>query len=294
MLDLRGRTALVTGASAGIGREIARVLAPKVGTLILVARRRERLDELAAELVAARPTLRVLVRACDLVDRAATGTLLDDLARAGEHVDVLVNNAGFGDRGLFDRREWPKLERMLELNVVSATYLLHRLVPEMVRRGSGGVLNVGSTAGIVPTPSSATYGATKAYLNHLTEGLRAELAGTGVVVTALLPGPVETEFQAVAGGEGSRLPRLFFVDARDCAEQAVRALEAGKPRVIPGLPMRLAALSVEAMPKVLMRPLLRRGALRVRQRGRDPSSQGAAEGAAETAVKRLRLRKRSA
>ncbi|HSN98548.1 MAG TPA: SDR family NAD(P)-dependent oxidoreductase, partial [Candidatus Nanopelagicales bacterium] len=199
-VELSGRTALVTGASAGIGREIARVLARDVGTLILVARRRERLDEVAAELGAGRPSLRVLVRPVDLLDRAATGALLDALEGEGEQVDVLVNNAGFGDYAFFTESAWSKLEPMLELNVVSATYLLHRLVPGMVSRGFGAILNVGSCAGIAPSPQMVAYSATKAYINLLSEGLRAELAGTGVSVTNLSPGPIPTEFQEVAGG----------------------------------------------------------------------------------------------
>ncbi|APR83270.1 short-chain dehydrogenase/reductase SDR [Minicystis rosea] len=152
-LDLKGRTALVTGASAGIGREIARVLAREVGTLVLTARREDRLAELAGELVAAHAGLRVIVRAVDLLDRTATGAMLDALEKDGIQVDVLINNAGFGDYGLFERSGWTKLEQMIELNVVSATFLLHRLVSPMVGRGFGAILNVGSTAGMFPSPA---------------------------------------------------------------------------------------------------------------------------------------------
>src|SRR5262249_52962411 len=158
-IDLTGRTALITGASAGIGREIARVLAREVGTLILVARRADRLNELSVELSSAHPRLRVMVRAVDLLNRAATGAVLAGLERAGVDVDVLVNNAGFGDYGLFEKRGWTKLEQMLELNVVSATFVLHRLLPPMVGRGYGAILNVGSTAGMFPSPATAAYSA---------------------------------------------------------------------------------------------------------------------------------------
>lgn len=268
MRELRGRTALVTGASAGIGREIARVLAREVAALILVARRLDRLEELAAELRRSRPELRVVVRAVDLTDRAATGAALTDLEREGEVVDVLVNNAGFGDYGLFDRRGWEKIERMLELNVVSATFLLHRLVPRMVERGSGAVLNVGSSAGMLPSPGTGAYASTKAYLNHLSEALRAELEGTGVTVTSLCPGPVETEFQEVAGTRSRKpMPRAFHVSAEQCAEDAVEALKRGRARVIPGLPLRLAVLSLESVPKALVRPFLGRSGRRIREGG---------------------------
>lgn len=264
MLELTGKTALVTGASAGIGREIARLLAPEVETLVLVARRQDRLEELAAELTRGRAGLRVLVRAVDLTDRAATGALLDALEREGVRVDVFINNAGFGDYGLFDRSDWAKTEQMLELNVVSATFLLRRLIPPMVERGFGAVLNVGSIAGMVANPGMATYGATKAYFNHLSDAIRAELTGTGVVVTALCPGPVATEFQEVAGSEGTNpLPELFHVDAVACAEQGLAGLKRGRARVIPG-PVRAVMLPLEVIPKSLVRPVLARMGRKVR------------------------------
>lgn len=260
MIELRGKTALVTGASAGIGREIARVLARDVGTLILVARRRERLDELATELKGKRADLRVLVEPVDLLDRAATGVLLDELETRGEHIDVLVNNAGFGDYGLLHEREWSKIERMLELNVVSVTFLLSRLVPRMVARGSGAVLNVGSIAGIIPSPAMAAYSATKAYVNYLSETMTAELTGTGVTMTVVCPGPISTEFQEVAGSnEGLArppMPPIMHIDAVKCAEEAVHAMAKGHARVMPGFVPRFMATVVDIMPKVIVRPAI--------------------------------------
>jgi uncharacterized protein len=263
-MDFRGRTALVTGASAGIGRDLARVLGREVGALVLVARRRERLDALAAELTAARPGLRVVVLPVDLLDRGATGAALDALSRDGERVDLLVNNAGLGHHGFFHESEWPKVERMLELNVVSATYLLHRLVPGMVARGSGAVLNVGSLAGFAASPRMGAYSATKAYVNLLSEALSAELAGTGVRVTALCPGPVPTEFQEVSGSEGALRPKVFWVDSMRCAEDAVEALRRGRARVVPGLPTRALAALLEVTPTAIVRPFLSRAASRLR------------------------------
>ena len=139
MLDFRRKTALVTGASAGLGREMARILARDVDTLVLTARRQDRLDELAAELRQFRGDLRIHVRAVDL-------------AAEGINVDILINNAGYGVYGLFEKSEWSKVEGMLELNMISATFLLHRLIPGMVQRGFGAILNVGSTAGMVEMP----------------------------------------------------------------------------------------------------------------------------------------------
>lgn len=265
MLDLAGKTALVTGASAGIGQEIARVLARDVATLVLVARRRERLDALSDELRHARPTLRVLVHDVDISDQRATQAMLDELAAKGEAIDVLINNAGLGDYGLFEHADWSKLERMLQVNVVGATFLLNRLVPAMVERGEGAILNVGSFAGIVPSPAMGVYAATKAYMNHLSACLSAELAGTGVSVTVLCPGPVETEFQAVAGtGARPPMPRALYVDASACAEEAVHALRQRKARFIPGAAVKVAALSIEALPKAVVRPFLARAAKQLR------------------------------
>lgn len=267
MLDLRGKAALVTGASAGIGREMARILARDVATLVLVARRRERLDELATELRAARPELRVEVRAVDLQNRDESGAVIDALERDGIAIDVFINNAGFGDYGVFERRGWTKLEEMLELNVVSATYLLHKIVPLMVGRGSGAILNVGSVAGVFPSPGMGVYAASKAYVNHLTECLRAELGGTGVSITLLAPGPVPTEFQEVAGTEArAPLPKIMTVDAVTCATEAIEGLKRGDARVIPGGPLRAFVLSGEATPKALIRPVLARMAAKLRGR----------------------------
>jgi short-subunit dehydrogenase len=263
--DFTGRTALVTGASAGIGREIARVLAREVSTLVLIARREDRLLDLSRALSAQHPQLRVIVRAVDLLDRTAAGAMLDALEAEGITVDVLVNNAGFGSWGLFERTGWTKTEEMLELNVVSATYLLHRLVPGMVGRGSGAILNVGSTAGMFPSPALGVYSATKAYVNLLSEVLHAELAPAGIVVTNLAPGPVPTEFQAVAGTEGKNaLGKAFQVDAAICAEEAIAALKAGEARVIPGAAVRAAMLSVEALPKPVARQVAIRMAKKLR------------------------------
>lgn len=292
--ELRHKTALVTGASSGIGRAIAEVLARDVGTLVLVARRRDRLEALAKVLGARHPGLRVMVRAVDLADRGATSGFMDTLEVEGVAIDLLVNNAGFGDRGLLDTRPWAKIEALLQLNVVAATYLIHRLLPGMITRGSGGILNVGSVAGIVSKPGSAVYGASKAYLNALSEALHSELASTGVVVTAVLPGPVPTEFGDMAakldatpvgasnGGEAAsaegraeghagaerrdpiKLPNMLVVSAEACAEEAVKALCKGRARVVPGGPVKAMAAVMDNLPRPVLRSVLARAAAKMR------------------------------
>jgi uncharacterized protein len=283
-LDLRRKTALVTGASSGIGRAIALVLARDVGTLVLVARRRDRLEALAGEIHAAHPAVSVVVREVDLTDRAATGAMLDGLASERVVVDVLVNNAGFGDRGLLNERPWDKLEALLELNVVTATFLIRRLLPSMLERGAGGILNVGSIAGIVTRPGSAVYGASKSYLNALTEALHSELAGTGVVVTGLLPGPVTTEFgEMAAKGDAApvgpaptedfdrarrdpiQMPDALTMTAEACAELGVRALGRGEARVVPGARVRAMAALLDNAPRPVLRRVLGGAAKKMRK-----------------------------
>lgn len=283
-LDLRGKTAVVTGASSGIGLAIARVLAREVGTLVLVARRRERLEEAAAELRAAHPGARVLVRAVDLTDRAATGAMLDELEKEGLAIEVLVNNAGFGDRGLIDERPWAKLEALLELNVVTATFLIHRVLPGMIARGGGGILNVGSIAGIVAKPGSAVYGSSKSYVNALSEALHAEVAGAGVVVTAVLPGPVPTEFGALAMKDDAapvraadaeeaatakrdpvKVPKVLRITAEQCAEEAVAALRRGDARVVTGAGVKVFSAVMDNLPRPVLRQVLARAASKMRR-----------------------------
>ncbi|MFO0755397.1 MAG: SDR family oxidoreductase [Byssovorax sp.] len=283
-LDLHGKTALVTGASSGIGAALAEVLARDVGTLVLVARRRGRLDALAQDLVARHPSLKVQVEAVDLLDRAATAAMLDALEARGVTIDILVNNAGFGDRGLLDSRPWDKLEALLELNVVTLTYLIHRLLPGMLARGAGGILNIGSVAGIVSKPGSAVYGASKSFVNALGEALHAELDGTGVVVTTVLPGPVPTEFGALAMKDDAapvrkpssgfeqdekrnpiQLPPVFVVSPEQCAEESVRALKHGQARLVPGGAVKVMAAVMDNLPRPIVRATLGAAAKRMRR-----------------------------
>lgn len=231
-------TVLVTGASAGIGEALARRLAPRAGRLVLVARREDRLQALAGVLGRQRVELRVEVHPCDLGDAAARERMLDAVEQGGP-VDVLVNNAGFGDQSLFERSRWDKLERMLALNVVALTHLAHRVLPGMVGRGRGGLLNLSSGFGLASFPGVATYVATKHYVTGLTESLRAEVASQGVVVTQVCPGPVLTEFHELTENTtGMRPPSFVAISADECAAQALAGFERGRALVVPGFTIR--------------------------------------------------------
>ena len=188
--------ALVTGASSGIGLEIARLHAARGGDLVLVARRGDRLRTLAHELSAAHGTDALVVEA-DL--GSADGVAALKAATGDRRIDALVNNAGFGGRGAFHEHDLDRMLAMVDLNVRALTELSHRYARPMVERGAGRILNVGSTAGFLPGPLQAVYYAGKAYVNSLSQAMAEELRGTGVTVTLLAPGPVATEFFDVAG-----------------------------------------------------------------------------------------------
>jgi uncharacterized protein len=225
--------ALVTGASAGIGTELARLLAVD-HDLILTARRTEPLHALAEEVKRLHGTA-CHVFPADLADSAAPRLLFDRIAATGLAVDVLVNNAGFGDLGLFAKADSAKTLRMIQVNVTALTELTALFLPSLLARNRGRILNVGSIAGFQPGPYMAVYYATKAYVNSFSEALHSELRGTGVTVTVLCPGPVSTEFAAVAGFQATRaFSAGQAMGARAVAEAGVRAMKAGRRLVLPG------------------------------------------------------------
>jgi short-subunit dehydrogenase len=248
-----GSTCLVTGASSGIGAEIARALARRGHGVTLVARRRERLDELAAELTE-RHGVRAETLGSDLGKATARTRMLARLAELDLDVEVLVNNAGFGGFGRFQERDPERETEMVRLNVEAVVALCGRFVPEMVRRGRGAVLNVASTAAFQPLPLNTTYAATKAFVLSFTDGLHADLHGTGVTATSLCPGPVKTEFADVAGAgrEATSVPPFLWTPPEFVAEQGVKGLEKGKRVVVPGKINAAGAVGGQHVPRGLL------------------------------------------
>lgn len=242
-------TALVTGASSGIGAELARSLARRDHDLILTARSGQTLEALAAELRATHGRS-VTVAPADLAAAEGPHELLDAVGDAGLEVDVLVNNAGFAAHGPFARIDLETELAQLRLDVVALTWLAKALLPGMLDRGRGGIVNVASTAAFQPGPGMAVYYASKAYVLHLSEALSEEVRGRGVTVTALCPGPTETGFQRRAGMEGTRLARRrgLLQDPATVAEQGVRAFERGQRVFVPGTINRLGTIVARLAP----------------------------------------------
>jgi hypothetical protein len=248
-------TVLITGASSGIGWEIACQLARRARTLVLVARRVERLEALRDALLARNPTLGVVVEPCDLSSPDEVDALLKSLREHLIHVDVLVNNAGLGDYSLYEQECWSRIHQMLQVNVTAPVLLTHRLLRRMVERRRGGILNIGSISGRMFYPGSAIYNGTKHFLDGFTESLRLELLGTGVVVTQVAPGPVDTEFSEVAGLEerATQPPAWLRISAARCAREALEGFERAVPLVYPGLAYRWVMRLLSLVPRPVMR-----------------------------------------
>ncbi len=242
------KTALVTGASAGLGREIARLFAAEKHDVVLVARRRDRLEKLAAELEKVHGA-RVVALPEDLNDDRAPERIAAELSRRGLHVDFLVNNAGFGATGAFARLDAAREIEMVRVNVTAVVHLTRLLLPAMVARGSGRILNMGSTAGFQPGPFMAVYYASKAFMNSFTEALSFELRGTGVTATLCCPGPTATEFSEIAGNERTRLFRMAVMGAPAVAGKAYRAMMRGQTMVVPGLWNKVGLQSLRVAPR---------------------------------------------
>jgi uncharacterized protein len=239
--------ALVTGASAGLGEEFACQLAARGHRLVLAARRKDRLDALAAELGNARAV------EIDLGRPGAATELMNGIADAGETVELLVNNAGFGLHGRFDRADPERLGQMVALNCGALTDLCRAVLPAMIERGSGGIINLASTAAFQAGPGMAVYFATKAYVLSLSEALHEEVRRYGVKVSALCPGPTRTEFGEVAGFTNKAGFDRLSMDCATVVREGLKAFDRNNAVAIPGTLNKLGAFSTRLVPRVLVR-----------------------------------------
>jgi hypothetical protein len=247
------RNAVVTGASTGLGRCFAERLARQQYDLVLVARDAERLEALAARLASERP---ISARALPADLTEPKGLALVERELRGQTPDLLVNNAGFGTVGRFAELDLDGEEREVRLNVLALVRLTHTVLGPMVERGNGAVINVSSLAGEAPSPYTATYAATKAFVTSFTEALSEELRGSGVRVQALLPGFTRTEFQERAGIDTSAIPGLAWMEPEAVVDASLAALEKGQVTCIPGVANRMLAPLQRMLPRALVRRVL--------------------------------------
>jgi short-subunit dehydrogenase len=240
--------ALITGASGGIGLELARLFARDKHDLVVVARNADKLNQLKAELER-EEGITVTVCIKDLAEVSAASALVEFLDREKIRIDYLINNAGFGDYGFFYYADWQKIERMIRVNILALTQLTRLLLPEMIRRKAGWIMNVASTAGFLPGPLMAVYYASKAYVVSFSQALANELKGTGVIISTLCPGPTPTGFQTMAGLPDAPMVKMkVLTSPAEVARIGYRSLLRGKTVAIPGLLNKFTPLTVRLLP----------------------------------------------
>ena len=246
------KTALITGASSGIGKEFARIHAERGGNLVIIARSRDKLNALKAELENTY-NIKAEVIAKDLGQPDAAEEVFNEVKNKGIEIDYLINNAGFGGLGKFHEREWEKDRAMIDLNITALTALTRFFLPGFVERGSGRILNVSSTASFMPGPLQAVYYATKAYVSFFSNAIAEELSDTDITVTALLPGATATEFGSTSGMDKTA---LFAKTAspRRVAEDGYSGMLKGKLDVVSGLtfPQKIMTAMIPFMPKKML------------------------------------------
>lgn len=252
------QTALITGASGGIGYELSKLFARDGYNLVLVARSGERLEQIAADF-RQQHRIAVTVISQDLAQPNAAHEVFGTLQQASIHVDVLVNNAGYTMYGAFAQMDWQRELDLMQVNMIALTQLMRLCLPPMIQRGAGKVLNLASTAAFLPGPMMAIYYATKAYVLSLSEAVANELEGTGVTVTALCPGPTETGFQARGDMQGVRLvSNGNLMSASVVAQAGYRALMQGKAVEVPGVANKLGVWAVRFLPRRFATQTVRR------------------------------------
>lgn len=250
-------TALITGASSGLGEQFAYALAHQKYDLVLVARRQDRLEQVAARArESGAPRVELIV--ADLARREGPRQVCRQLETAGITVDYLVNNAGFGTTGRFARLPLERESEEIDLNIGALVALTRLLLPPMIERHGGTIINVASTASFQPVPYMTTYAATKAFVLSFTEGLAGELVGSGVRVMALCPGPVKTEFQDVANNRRSLMPEFVYVPAEKVVADGIAAAASGRTVYIAGLLNAASAAMTRFVPRALIRAVARR------------------------------------
>lgn len=250
------KTALITGASGGLGEEFARIHASKGDNLVLAARSKEKMEALKAELEK-QYGISVYVLALDLSEPSAPKRIFDELQNQKIHIDYLINNAGFGDYGLFHKSKWEKQLQMINLNITSLVYLTRLFLPEMIKQRYGKILNIASTGAFQPIPTFSVYAATKAFVLSFSEAIANETKGTGVTVTTLCPGATATGFETAASMENSNLFKGNVATSLNVATYGYEAMMRGKTTVVHGLINQIMAFSVRLAPRKIVTSIAR-------------------------------------
>ena len=265
MFDPAACTAIITGASSGLGAEFARQLAPLASTLLLAARSQENLEAVARELRQANPKVTILTCPCDISTPEGRASLIDALEAGNLKPNLLINNAGIGDYGPVETADAGRMTQLIDLNVTGLLLLSHAMIPRLARSQErpAGILNVSSLASTLPLPGMALYGASKAFVSSLSEAMAVELAPKNIVVTCVCPGPTPTRFSATAkrptGEDADREGQGFLrIPPSQVVREALGALRAGKACVFPGRAVRFCATIFRLLPRPLMRRILRR------------------------------------
>lgn len=251
------KTALITGASNGIGLELTRIHASRGDNLILVARVKNKLDELKSELEK-KYAINVYTIGKDLSLRSSAIEVYDEVRRNGIFIDYLINNAGFGDFGLFADCDWDKQEKMINLNITALTHLTRLFLPAMIEKGEGKILNIASTAAFQPGPTMSVYFASKAFVLSFSEAINNEVRDKGITVTALCPGSADTNFHAVVLDDPKLVNYRKMASPKEVAECGYRAMMKGKPVAIQGFKNSLMANAVRFFPRGFIVKMVRR------------------------------------
>jgi short-subunit dehydrogenase len=251
------KTALITGASGGIGLELARIHASKGDDLVLVARSGDKLGLIKNELEQ-EFKIKVYYIIKDLSVKGSAVEVYDELRRQNISIDYLINNAGFGDFGFFAESDWTKQENMINLNITTLAHLTRLILPDMITRGEGRILNVASTAAFQPGPTMSVYFATKAFVLNFSEAINNEVKDKGVTVTALCPGSTESNFHAVVLGDSRLVTDRKRTSAREVAVAGYKAMMKGKPVVIPGIKNAFMAFGVRFFPREFIIKMVRK------------------------------------
>lgn len=238
-LILNNATILVTGASSGMRQELVRKIASEAKIIILVARREDQLDELASQLTVDYKDIVVYTMPCDIADISAVNALTSRMLQEIGNVDILINTAGSGQASYLENAPFAEIECILLLNIVGLTHLCRVFLPGMIKRGSGGILNFSSFFGLKILPDFSVYAGSKYYVTGFTEALRAEVAGTGVIVSCVFPGPVKTAFWDIANAEILSPPSFLFISSEQCVRETLKGFRKGRARIIPGIRIRL-------------------------------------------------------